>query len=264
MTRRVVAYLESRAGAQMGKLIARLGAAALHAPALAEAPAVDRDELREWLGHVAATRDLIVIFQTGVGVTALFEAFDALGTNADFRGVLARATVVARGPKPTAALRSRDIRIDIHTASPFTTTEILAALQQTPLRNREVTVQRHGGPNPALAAGLLARGAMVRELSAYRWSLPHDTAPLATLIDALVGGTVDVLIVTSASQIYNLLTFADVTGQRAACTHALAQVKVLSIGPTCSEALRDAGIAVAAEASPPKLGALMELAADFL
>ncbi|MSR13232.1 MAG: hypothetical protein EXR86_01420 [Gammaproteobacteria bacterium] len=64
---------------------------------------------------------------------------------------------------------------------------------------------------------------------------------------------------TSASQIYNLLRFAERGGQRAECLRVLATVKVLSVGPTCSDALRDSGIAVTAEASPPKLGPLMEL-----
>jgi uroporphyrinogen-III synthase len=94
-----------------------------------------------------------------------------------------------------------------------------------------VTVQRHGGPNPALLAALHARGAEVQELSAYRWSLPIDTAPLTTLLDGLQREEVDVLVVTSASQIENVLTFAETAGRRAECLHALARVKVLSIGP---------------------------------
>lgn len=260
----VVAYLESRAGARMGKLITRLGARPLHAPALSEAPDVDTEALRAWLSHAQEVRNAIVIFQTGVGVTALFAAFDGLALGDDFANVLARATVVVRGPKPTAALRQRQVRIDLTTESPFTTTELLAAIQSLPLTARAVTVQRHGGPNPALVAGLEARGASVRELVAYRWRVPDDTGPLERLLAALQERTVDFLVVTTASQIHNLLSFADATGQRDDCIRALADVKVLSVGPTCSDALRDVGIAVTAEASPPKLGPLLDLLAARL
>jgi uroporphyrinogen-III synthase len=75
----------------MGKLIARTGAIPLHAPALAEIPAVDHDELRTWLAAVSGTSDHVVIFQTGVGVAALFEAFATLALEQNFRDVLTRA-----------------------------------------------------------------------------------------------------------------------------------------------------------------------------
>ncbi|MGH8596144.1 MAG: uroporphyrinogen-III synthase, partial [Gammaproteobacteria bacterium] len=220
--------------------------------------------LRRWLAQAARAPALTVIFQTGVGAAALFDAFERLALVDDFRTVLNRAIVVVRGPKPTAALRSREIRIDVETASPFTTVELLSALDHLDLREQAVTVQRHGGANPVLIAGLRARGAAVTELSAYRWSLPQDTAPLLRLLDALHLGTVDVLVVTSASQIENLLSFADDQSRRGECIAELGNVKILSIGPTCSQTLRDAGLFVSGEASPPKLGALMELIAASL
>lgn len=260
----VVAYLESRAGEQMGKLIERLGAVALHAPALAEAPDVDPDQLRAWIDAWQDAPDAVVIFQTGVGVEALDSALTQLGLVARFRQLLEVATVAVRGPKPTAALRKRQVRIDLSAASPFTSETLLAALDATPLAGRRVYLQRHGGQSPELVAGLRARGAEVEEITAYRWSLPTDTAPLDRLLDALQQGRIDTVVMTSASQIQNLLTHAHSRGLSQACIDALARVRVLSVGPVCSEALRQAGVVVTAEASPPKLGPLMELLAEHL
>ena len=70
----------------------------------------------------------LAIFQTGVGTRALFNATDGLGLTPKFLALLAKSTVVARGPKPTAALRSRGVRIDRPAAEPFTTREVLAAI----------------------------------------------------------------------------------------------------------------------------------------
>lgn len=255
----VVAYLESRAGEQMGKLIERLGARALHAPALAEEPDVDLDQLRAWIEQWSRERDVLVIFQTGVGVEALDAALERLGLAAPFRDLLAQATVAVRGPKPTAALRKRQVRMDLAAASPYTSETLLQALSGVPLAGRRVYVQRHGGQNPELMEALRARGAQVTEITVYRWSLPADTAPLDQLLDSLRQGGVSAVVFTSASQIHNLMAHARVRGRQLACAADLNRVDVLSVGPVCTEALRQAGITVTAEASPPKLGPLMDL-----
>lgn len=255
----VVAFLESRAGESMDKLIARMGAEPLHAPALAEAPAVDHAQLRAWIEQWETAERPLVIFQTGVGVEALDTALGQLDLGARFHALLARSTVAVRGPKPTAALRKRQVRIDLSAATPFTSETLLQALAGENLQGRTVYVQRHGGQNPELMEALRQRGARVMEITAYRWSLPADTAPLDVLLDALAAGRVSTVVLTSASQIQNLLTHADVRGRRGACLAGLNGVEVLSVGPVCTDALRQAGVTVAAEASPPKLGPLMEL-----
>ncbi len=255
----VVAFLESRAGEQLGKLIARLGAVPLHAPALAEQPDIDPEQLREWITQWENADNALVIFQTGVGVDALFNALERLNLLPQFRALLDRSTVAVRGPKPSAALRKRQIRIDVSATAPFTSETLLKSLAQTKLDARAVYVQRHGGQNPELMDALHARGAKVMEITAYRWSLPQDTEPLDRLLAALGKQAVGTLVVTSASQIQNLVAHADSKAQRESCLNALRGMPVLSVGPVCSEVLRQYGITVSGEASPPKLGPLMEL-----
>ncbi|MFN0313867.1 MAG: uroporphyrinogen-III synthase [Burkholderiales bacterium] len=255
----VVAYLESRAGEPMGKLITRLGAVALHAPALAEEPDIDLAQLRSWIEQWEKAANPLVIFQTGVGVEALFAAFENLNLVTEFRNLLERSTIAVRGPKPTAALRKRQIRIDLSAASPFTSATLLQALAPTVLKGRDVYVQRHGGQNPELMEALEGQGAKVMEITAYRWSLPRDTAPLDWLLAALDKHEVSTLVFTSASQIQNLITYAEAKDLRGKCLDAISRASVLSVGPVCSDALRQYGIVVTGEASPPKLGPLMEL-----
>src|SRR5436309_1619256 len=83
---------------------------------------------------------------------ALFAATDALGLTGTLTTLLEAACVVVRGPKPTAALRARGVRIDRAAGDPFTTREVVAELADVPVDGRRVVVQRYGDANPDLDA----------------------------------------------------------------------------------------------------------------
>src|SRR5258708_10402340 len=91
------------------------------APALAEVPDVDHARIAQLLGELESHPPKAAIFQTGVGTQALFAATDSLGMTPMFLGLLASCVVVARGPKPTGALRSRAVRIHRSAKEPYTT-----------------------------------------------------------------------------------------------------------------------------------------------
>ena len=257
MRDKTVAILESRLGRQFAELVAKHGGKPLHATALAEVPDVDREAIAALVPQLEKHPPRAAIFQTGVGTRALFEATDSLNLTQRLLAVLANATVAVRGPKPTGALRSRGVRIDLSAAEPYTTAEVLAALGQTDLRGAAVVVQRYGVTNRELEEALKARGARVTEIPTYRWSLPEDTGPLVGLMDALERGGVDAVAVTNAAQIYNLFELAGKLGRADALRSGLNATLIASIGPVSSEALRKFGVGIGLEASPPKLGPLM-------
>jgi len=251
-----VAILESRLGRQLVELVEGRGGVAFHSPALAELPDLDPDAIAALVRSLEEKPAKLAIFQTGVGTRALFAATDSVGVTNTLMELLAQAVVAVRGPKPTAALRARGVRIDRAAADPFTTTEVLASLKDLPLRGERVIVQRHGAANVELDRALEARGAAVVEIPTYRWALPADTAPLEALIGALERGEVHAVALTNAEQVRNLFAVAG-AGRAERLRAALNRTLVASIGPVASAALRDAGIRVSLEASPPKLGALM-------
>ena len=164
-------------------------------------------------------------------------------------------TVAVRGPKPTGALRQRGVHIDRSAADPFTTCELLECIKDVSVRGERVIVQRHGTANHELDTALEARGAEVIEIPTYRWSLPKDTAPLVELIGKLQRGEMDAVLFTNAEQVRNLFLVSQATNNEV--KDALNGILVASIGPVASAALRDAGVKVDLEASPPKLGALL-------
>jgi uroporphyrinogen-III synthase len=125
------------------------------------------------------------VLSTGVGVTALFAEARALGRDAALRELLVRATIVARGPKPIAALQREGIRVAPRVAEPYTTDDLLRALEGVDLR-RAVGVLHYGEANEPLVERLAARGATVHELLLYAWRLPEDTGPLRALARDIV------------------------------------------------------------------------------
>jgi uroporphyrinogen-III synthase len=254
MQGRKIGILESRLGRELAELVARRGGVPVHAPALSEVPDLDAGAISSLLSSLEAKPAKLFIFQTGVGTKALFAATDSLSLTERLLEHLKSGIVAVRGPKPTAALRARKVRIDCSAGDPFTTRELLLEIANVDLKGETVVVQRHGSANLELDRALEARGAQVTEIPVYRWSLPADTAPLSALVAALRRGELDALAVTNAEQIRNLFLVSKDAKQ---LREDLNRILVASIGPVASAALRDAGVKIGLEASPPKLGALL-------
>jgi uroporphyrinogen-III synthase len=257
MKNKTVAILESRSGAQLAELVRRRGGTPLLAPALAEVPDMDSAFIARFVEELETRPAAAAIFQTGVGTRALFDATDALGLTPKLLAMLSAMRVVARGPKPSAALRARTVRIDLPVPDPFTTVEVLEALREVSIDRQRVVVQRYGATNQKLEDGLHARKVEVVEVPTYRWALPADTRPLVALLDALVSRSLDAAVFTSASQAYNLFAFAESVDRKASLAADLNATLVASVGPVCSAALQSLGVKVAVEPSPPKMGPLV-------
>ena len=198
-----------------------------------------------------------MVLLTGVGTRALAEAAgDAAPRLLDG---LRRVPVVARGPKPLAALRQLDVAGAHPVPAPHTWREVLPVLDAVGLEPGSlVAVQEYGAPPTDLIEAIEARGLRVLRVPVYRWALPADVGPLTGAAAGLVAGAFDVAVFTSASQVAHLFQVAqDADALRA----ALGRVVVASIGPVCSEALEGHGVTPALEASPPKMGPLVALVA---
>lgn len=254
-----IAVLESRFGEHLAALLEKQGGVVYRAPALAEELDLDPEAIRRLIGDWAQHTIKLAIFQTGVGTRALFDAAERLGLAARLLALLADCTVAVRGPKPTAVLRGRNVRIDLSASEPYTTAEVLEAIRGIGISGERVLVQRYGETNLGLESGLAARAAVVVEVPTYRWALPADIAPLLGLLGALDRGDIDAAVFTSASQVRNLFAVAEQHAGADRLRRSLNELLVASIGPVCSRALASAGVQVGLEASPPKLGPLVEM-----
>jgi len=254
-----VAAFESRMAGPMADLIARYGGIPLSAPALREVPLGDGSEVTAFAEQLTAGAFDVVIFETGVGIRYLAQAIEARLPRETWLRALARARVVARGPKPAAALRELQARVDLYVPTPNTWHETLALLDtHLPVDGLRVAVQEYGKPNIELVEGLERRGAIVTRVPVYRWALPEDLGPLRAAVVEIAEGRVGVALFTSAQQVEHLFLVAALEAREAELRTAFGTCTIVgSIGPTTSEALRAQGLPVDIEPEHPKLGHLI-------
>jgi uroporphyrinogen-III synthase len=254
---RVVAF-ETRRAAEMAELIRRHGGEPILAPSIREVPLDDTGELIAYLSDLEAGRIDVVLLMTGVGLRTLAKAVASSWPLERLAIALQKAQLVARGPKPVAALREIGLQPNITVPEPNTWREMLATLDaRLPVAGKRVAVQEYGMPNQDLLHGLEARGASVQRVPIYRWALPDDLDPLRAAIRALVDGAVDVALFTSATQIYHLFRVAHEQGAVEPLRAGLAAAVIGSIGPVCSDALREHGLTPDLEPAHPKMGQLV-------
>lgn len=258
-----VCSFESRRAEEMKSLIERHRAVATVAPSMREIPIEENVAAFEFMEELLAGRVDVVVFMTGVGTRALLQAVETRYDKADFFAALERTTTVVRGPKPAAVLREWGVRIDHRAPEPNTWRELLATIDAAvPVAGKTVAVQEYGAPNEEFYRELDARGARALRVPVYLWGFPEDTGPLVSAIRGTVAGDFDVLMFTSAQQVENVLRAAEEQGLRAEWMAAAERCLIASIGPTCSEKIREEGLPVHFEASPPKMGQLVRGAVE--
>ena len=258
-----VLAFESRRALEMAKLIEKHGGKAMVVPAVREVPSACRAGLSEFAAALLEENLDLVIFLTGVGTRALAQAMEPFCSRAEFAAALGQVSVVARGPKPAAALRELGVPITWIVPEPNTWRELLQLLNEkgVALKDRLVAVQEYGLPSHELLAGLSQRGARTLAVHVYDWALPEDRTPLQNAILALDQRQVDVVLFTAAVQVCHLIQVADERNARESLVRALNETTIASIGPVTSEQLREYGIRVDLEPTHPKMGFLVNEAA---
>ena len=264
-----VLALESRRAPELAKLITTYGGEPIVAPSMREVPLESNTEALAFASALIDGKFNMVIFLTGVGTRALLNVVEVAHKRDEYITALQRVKVVARGPKPVAALREIGITPAITAPEPNTWHELLRALDdaakaspELSLRGARLAVQEYGVSNPELLAGLRERGAQVTRVPVYQWALPHDLGPLRAAITAIAQKTVDVALFTTAVQAIHLFQVAAEMKLEEAVKNGLARAIVASIGPTTSEELERRGIRADLEPSHPKMGYLVKEASE--
>jgi len=260
-----VLTLESRRAPELAKLISTYGGEPIVAPAMREVPLESNREALSFAAALLAGEFDMVIFLTGVGARSILSVVETAYKRHDYIASLQRVKVVARGPKPVAALGEIGITPAITVPEPNTWRELLRALddagktsEELGLQGARVAVQEYGVSNPELLAGLRERGAQVTRVPVYQWALPHDLSPLRAAITAIAEGAVDVVLFTTAVQAIHLFQVAAEIKLEEPVRNGLKRAIVASIGPTTSEELERRGIRPDLEPSHPKMGYLVK------
>jgi uroporphyrinogen-III synthase len=261
-----VLSLESRRAKEVEKLIRTYGGEAIVVPAMREVGLESNEEALEFAAGLLRGEFDLVVFLTGVGVRAMLDVVQTRFDREEVIAALRKVKTAARGAKPTTALRELKIPVHVISEEPSTWHELLRAIDQEfgeSLGDMSIAVQEYGASNPEFLAELSIRSRNLVKVPVYQWTLPEDLQPLKECVLGLANGSIDVVLFMTAVQVIHLFQVAEQMGVVDQLHEALQATVVLSIGPTTSEELAHYGIRPDFEPSRPKMGFLVNEAAQY-
>ena len=242
--------LVTRPRPQANALVAALraaGAESVVLPMLCLLPPRDHGPIDSALGQLGSYDG--VVFTSANAVRWFFRRAGARG--ADMADLA--AAVFCVGPQTAEAAREAGLVVRAVPERRFDAEGLLATIEkQLPPAGRRFLLPQAEGAREILLAGLLAAGAEVDAVVAYR-SAPPDLAP-ESIRAPLVAGEFQALTFTSPSAVEHFRALLDEPAVAAA-----ARCWIASIGPVTAEALRDVGLA--ADVMPERAGAAELVAA---
>jgi uroporphyrinogen-III synthase len=249
--RRIVVTRAERQSGGLRERLEQQGAEVLLLPTIEIAP----PESYEPLDHALrdAKRFAWLVVTSANAVRVIRERMVALGLAAQS---LAELRCAAVGPSTAEALRSLEFAVEV--VPERYVGEALAAALADRVRGQRVLLVRAAAALDVVPDALTSAGAEVTIVDAYRTVIPADAVERAR---AVFGGEPlpDAAVFTSGSTVTHLLDVLRDAGLR-----FLPQVACVSIGPVTSAALRDAGLAVAAEAETASLDGLVDACVRLL
>ncbi len=238
----------TRAADQAGQLTAaleELGAAVTECPTLVIEPPSDPGALRRAAASLHEYN--WVVFTSVHAVEALFAALADTGRDAR---ALAGCRLCCLGPAAARRLEQFGLRCDVQPPEACSAALVEAMAAATDLRQVRVLYPHSDLAPQDLPEALAARGARVTAVEAYRTRT--DATGAARLRQLLQAKQVDWITFTSPSTVTGLLATVD-----AATLHAQ-RVRLVSIGPATSAALRRAGLEPTVEAGQHTVGGLVK------
>lgn len=254
-----VVSFESRMAAEMARLIERHSGKSLVTPSLREIPLEDNSAALQFGEQLMRGGFDVLVLMTGAGTTALFEILHSRYTTSAVAAAVKNTVLVARGPKPVAALKALGFQPTLTVPEPNTWMDVVSTLDASrPVKGLRVAVQEYGVTNRDLLEALRQRGAHVTPVPIYRWALPEDTAPMKEALRQILAGQVQVVLITNAAQFDHMMQLVEQEGQAVPFKQACERLVVASIGPTASERIRSHGLSVDFEPSHGKMGILVK------
>src|SRR5262245_4260389 len=259
---RRIALLEHRYRDELATLVERFGGVPISAPAVAEVAC--HDDLGAFIDGLTARRFSIAIFLTGAGPETLLSEANRRGRLSHVVEALRQVTIACRGAKPLATLKRYGLRAQITTARPHTTDEVVKVLASIDVADRGVVLVHYGERNVAIVDDLRRRGARLKEISPYSWSMPEDLGPVAGVVRDAIAHRLDAMLFTSQIQCRNLFQVASEMSRAQGLALSLNHhVVVGAVGPFCASALRQAGVTPDVVPASPNMPALIHAVADY-
>jgi uroporphyrinogen III methyltransferase/synthase len=246
--KRIVVTRASAQATALRDALAELGADVLEVPALRIEP-VDESSLHAALARLGEFE--WVVFTSQNAVRIVWDALRSAGRDAR---AFATCRIACVGRSTSDALLASGLAADV-LPQRFVAEGVLEAMtSRDDVKRTRVLYLAAEGARDVLPDGLRALGCRVEVVRVYR--SVSDGVGADALRAALGDGTVGAVTFASASAVRG---YTEVVGAELARA-----APAISIGPITSDAIRDAGITLGAEASEPSVSALAEATRRFI
>ena len=258
-----IASFESRQSSNMAKLLEKRGATPVQAPSLQEVPYEANTDAIAFGEVLLQGNCQCLIVMTGVGTKILIEAMATQWPRDKILEKLARTTIISRGPKPVAALKTYKLKPNLVAEPPNTWKNVVELLDnQWPIQGKTVHVQEYGARNQDFLDALASRDATIQPIPIYGWQLPDDTQPMKDAIASILKGEIDITTFTSSHQITNLMHVAREIGQEEQLREAMQWLVIAAVGPVTEAAIRKQGLQPEIIPAQHKMGHLVKAIAE--
>ncbi len=255
-----IAFFEHRAKDIMERRLLEGGAEILAVPLLFEKPIIEKKELLNYLKYWNYNKPDYFIFLNGSGIQYILDALESQIYKDEFFANIKKAKVIVRGPKPAGILERNGITHYYMIPEPYISKQILDFFSEIDLKEKKIVIQHYGRKNQFLSHSLQTCGAEIIDIIPYKWELPENHDEVNLFFDKLINQQIDIVVFTNSIQVEHLFELAKLYKTYDSVINSFNKIPTISIGPLCTQALKDAGIPVKYEVRPSKLYALI----DFL
>jgi len=234
---RIVVTRQAESAGGFVNRLAELGADVLAVPTIRITEPTDRSAIVDALLSLNAYDWLV--FTSANGVTAFFDLF--FRRFSDLRD-LGGAKIAAVGPATAAKLRALHLQIDLEPTEALARKMAEAFARFESIENLKLCLLRAEVANPDLPRALEEMGAIVDDIAVYK-TVPETEDPGGVAADLLARGA-DWVTFTSGSTVGHFHARFDLPK----LVKQFPQMKLASIGPETSRAIRALGLVPAREA----------------
>jgi uroporphyrinogen-III synthase len=255
---------------EQAQLLERRGARTVHAPVIRTLPLADSEPLRRATEAMITRPPDLVAIVTAIGLRSWMGVAESLGLGDDLVSALAQATIITRGPKAAGAVVSLGLE-SAWNAPEARTSELVAHIIELAGASPglRVALQLDGAegsePHSPLPP-LLEAEVDVLSVPVYRWTRPDDTERAMRLIESVADRSLDAVTFTAGPAVRNFLALATEADRLDAVLDAFSSGSVIPVcvGPVSAEQAAALGIERVVHPVHPRLGAMVQTAADRL
>ena len=232
-----VGLFEARRQREFAAMFAARGAEVVTCPLVFPESHGAEGPVRNFIEEAAQGKFAVAIFYTGIGIQAIFDAAEQLGTREVLKEALSRMTLVARGPKSKGALKRHNLA-PAFLAEPPTTEGLVTRVEALDVRGKRVAVALAGDhPSPALAEAVERGGGDIYQFAPYHYRLPEDLGEVGAFIQKVLAGQVGWLVFTTPPQVSLLMGAAEKLGLKGRLVEATNAGRVAAVGPVTAREL---------------------------